>query len=112
MTIGTIRKKYPVDFACLHNDYVSTNGINILLRIDFVKRFEFDNVRKEIETIFYDNMNSYTDEFISVMAEYFTSNILVMEELTELELLRDQNECLRKDIENIKVKLNNIIGGM
>ena len=37
---------------------------------------------------------------------------MVIEELTEVELLREENEYLKKDLENIKVILNNIIGGM
>jgi hypothetical protein len=101
MTIETIRKKYTVDFAYLYNDYVITKSITISMT-DFQKRFEFDNIRKEIEEVFYDNMSSYTDNFINDMISYFTDNVMIIAEQSEIELLREKNEQLLIEIDSLK----------
>ena len=101
MTIETIRKKYQIDFVYLYNDYISTKEINISM-IDFQKRFEFDTLRKDIEEVFYDNMSSYTDNFMNDMISYFTDNIMIIAEQSEIELLREKNEQLIIEIDNLK----------
>ena len=69
---------------------------------DFQKRFDFDHIKKEIEEVFFDNMNSYSDNFMNHMIAYFTDNIMIIEEKTETELLKEKNEQLIIEIDNLK----------
>ena len=101
MTIETIRKKYPVDFACMYNDYTSTKEI-IISMTDFQKRFEFDKTLKEINDVFYDNVWTYSDDFMFDMMVYFTEKLKVNKDQSEVKLLREKNEKLIVEIDDLK----------